>query len=223
MEKDAILDGLLLFMISLLASRVNCASTFIFRQLLHFIMAEFSHHLPHLREIVLSHGYHGTTLRMLTKVLNITEKELYKSIGGKKELFKLLILNERDIWHSYIEEARSKSTSATNQITELLNIIEKEHLHRQQPKGSLLANLAGELQSGDRDLQSLIAAQYDLIGKDIAELLKDIDLQASGRKLALFILASIEGSIMLAKSDNDFWEMRNGFMFINQYLDLLQA
>lgn len=119
----------------------------------------------------------------------------------------------------------SSEGDSGNYLKSFLNCIETEQRKRLEPRGSFLANLTGEIGYRDREIHDLIAKQYDMIGKEISRLLKlgGINQTAEDlRRLALFVISLIEGSVLIAKSDDDFWEMKNSFSMITHVYDSLR-
>lgn len=186
-------------------------------------MEEIEAILPRARELFRKFGYRGTTLRTLKKELDLSERDLYNLVGGKKELLKEVIRRESDLWNAWFQQASEASHGQPKEILKnLMAVILQELKSDQIPCGTLLGNIAGELTEEDRDIQELIAEQYDLIGKMIANALRSgnhVSHPGAERRMSLFLLATLEGSALLAKTDRDFWELENGLEMARQTLE----
>jgi len=177
------------------------------------------------RRTFMFHGYHGSSIRILLSELQISAKQFYDVLGGKKSLAKRLIVLEQSGWENVFKKAHKEAHSSGKEtLKAVVDIVLENHLEECSPKGSFLANLSCELSESDKDVQALIAQAYNSVVCSIAGLLQTIDKKdrsCNDREIALFILSALEGSCILAKSDNDFWEMKKGFELIKQFIENL--
>ncbi|MBU8922649.1 MAG: TetR/AcrR family transcriptional regulator [Bacteroidales bacterium] len=181
-------------------------------------------YLEDLRSLFLESGYHRSSFRKITKCIGVSERTLYVEIGKKKDLLKVLIDYEYTIWKSLIDQSANQGIPPKEVLIDFIDRLERTQLHSKTPSGSLFCNLTGELGEDDRDILRLIADKYNQIVQDLAHIIDGFlspQPRISSRELALYILSTIEGCMILAKADNDFWEMKNGFNNIRQLISTI--
>jgi AcrR family transcriptional regulator len=179
--------------------------------------------IPKAKALFLRSGYHGSTIAKLAQELGVSARALYVLYGGKRGLLLQAIKTESAEWEQLLTRAHDRHPGHPREaLKEFIDELQSEQMSRSLPTGSFLANITGEIESGDREVQAAIAGQYDHISKSIAGIVEKINdghASITARPTALFILAAIEGSILLARADNDFWEMKNGFTLLKDYID----
>lgn len=174
--------------------------------------------------MLLRNGYHGTSVRMLAGELGETTQDIYTGHGGKAACVLELLRHEEACLQTLCETAAVGDRPAREQLKAWLDDLAREQIANGPPPGLLCVNLPCQLGPGEDDLRSEAARVHDRLIRWIAGLIRSIERtgpRAGDREIAEFVLAAVVGSIVLAVTDRDQWELANGLSRLKDYIDTI--
>lgn len=191
-------------------------------QLIHTMFASLYHE-----------GYHASNLIDLLKRAGSSKGGLYHYFGSKKEL---ALESIKTVLEAFIERFWKHGLQMHNDPIVALESLLKELPHTtllenvsfELRYGCPLNNLIHELSANDEDFSTLLISIMDLWHNAITDALQrgidaniiraDVDVQ----QLAYFIIASIEGSLSIAKGDRDKETYHSNISILITYLNILK-
>ncbi len=177
--------------------------------------------------LMLNKGYKGATISDILNRVNISKGSFYYYFASKRDVANLVI-DERikkefvDIWHDV-----HKGDNPIKNIIKKINRSYNENSDHYLSTGCPLGNLILELSSVDtgfsKKINSILKMWSDYIKKalDRSMELGIINKKFSSKKVADFLVASIEGCILISKSYHDKKTLRNCFDSVIGYLGLI--
>jgi TetR/AcrR family transcriptional repressor of nem operon len=155
-------------------------------------------------EEVYSKGYHGTSLSDILITANAKKGAMYHHFSSKKQM--VLAMIEEKVQKRIQEFWQALNTCDTD-ILNLLMSIMKDTTNRDFKRGCPLGNLLQETLIDDEDFASLLTTiihQWrDLFEKSLQKAKDNDEIHDINIKdTALFLIASLEGTILLAKNSH---------------------
>ncbi len=154
------------------------------------------------------HGYEGTSVRLLEKEMGINQFSIYSSFKNKKNLF----INALRKYREFVIISRFQPLLQEGAgLAELKNFLKNTTIARHSKddrRGCLVVNTAGELGEKDPDIAKELNLYYDFIRNSILKVLQnavkkgeilpntDIEKQAS------FFLGVMQGISVAGKTMN---------------------
>ncbi|RXJ65527.1 TetR family transcriptional regulator [Halarcobacter ebronensis] len=156
-------------------------------------------------EEIYEFGYYATSVDKILKKANMNKGSMYHFFKSKKELG-LAVINERI--KKYTSDKYTKLTECEkNIIDELLKLLRKRDSFDFK-LGCKINNLVQELSPKDDDFKKALEQVYllfeSLIEKTLENAVKAGEIEYEDtRKLAIYVVASIEGCLITAKKSQD--------------------
>jgi TetR/AcrR family transcriptional repressor of nem operon len=154
-------------------------------------------------------GYNGTSMQDLVDGLGISRSSLYDTYGDKHELFLRALDNYRELAAQNLTKIGREAGSAKDAIRLVLERSINDLVKDKDHKGCFLVNAAVEMAPHDKEVNGMLCQNdkymeeyfYETIkkGQDSGEIANAQD----ARLLAQFIINSIKGIRVTAKSVND--------------------
>ncbi len=177
--------------------------------------------------IMLNKGYKGTTINDILKETKISKGCLYYYFKSKRDIANIIIdeIIKKDfftVWHDVY-----KNTNPIKSIIKKINITYDENSYNYLSTGCPLGNLISELSSVDAKFSektnSILKMWSLYIKKAINKSwnLGILNKNLVPEEVADFLVASIEGCILTAKSYQDKKKLRSCFDSIINYLKLI--
>jgi TetR/AcrR family transcriptional repressor of nem operon len=184
-------------------------------------------------ELMLSKGYEGTSIQDITDSIHATKGLFYHYFDSKKEAAAAVI--EEAIKPAYYEFWRhtwdEMYGGEENPLENIIAVIEKLYKRKAEEfsqTGCPLGNLILELSTKDLYLAKLTDEVIFLWHAQLEKTLvkakesKIISLDADTANISNFIIAGIEGCIMLSKSKHDKEILKGCFEILKNYIRSLQ-
>ncbi|MEM1120449.1 MAG: TetR/AcrR family transcriptional regulator [Bacteroidota bacterium] len=151
------------------------------------------------------YGYAGTRLEMLIKATGYQKGGIYNHFGSKMELAQAAFQHNFSLLKDTYFQAMTVADTPKNQLIAFLEGFKKYIVQPPIKGGCPILNMAIEVDDTDETNRLLVKAALDewkeMIEAVLAKGLKTGDFKAdiNVQQEALFIIASIEGSIMLGQ------------------------
>ncbi|MDP3266797.1 MAG: TetR/AcrR family transcriptional regulator [Sulfuricurvum sp.] len=178
-------------------------------------------------------GYHASNLIDLLKSAGSSKGGLYHYFGSKKEL---ALESIKSVLEAFIEHFWKHGLQMHNDPIVALESLLKELPHTtllqnvpfEMRYGCPLNNLIHELSANDEDFSTLLISIMDLWHDAITDALQRgidaniIRADVNVEQLAYFIIASIEGSLSIAKGNRDEETYHSNISILITYLNILK-
>jgi TetR/AcrR family transcriptional repressor of nem operon len=154
-------------------------------------------------------GYNGTSMQDLVDGLGISRSSLYDTYGDKHALFLKALDNYRELAAKGLAKIGREAGSAKDAIRLVLEQSINDLVKDKDHKGCFLVNAAVEMAPHDKEVNGMLCQNdkymeeyfYETIQKGQAN--GEISNTQDARLLAQFIINSIKGIRVTAKSVND--------------------
>ena len=178
-------------------------------------------------------GYHASNLIDLLKSAGSSKGGLYHYFGSKKELALESIKTVLEVfiehfWKHGLQKHNDPIVALESLLKELPHTTLFQNVPFEMRYGCPLNNLIHELSANDEDFSTLLISIMDLWHDAITDALQrgidaniiraDVDVQ----QLAYFIIASIEGSLSIAKGNRDEETYHSNIAILITYLNILK-
>lgn len=154
-------------------------------------------------------GYNGTSMQDLVDALGISRSSLYDTYTDKHTLFVKALESYQNTGAAKIQEIIDQTALAKETVKKMLELATNDLVRDEQQKGCFMVNAEVEVAPHDAEIGALVCkndqqmedAFYRVIqkGKDSGE----IKNQQDARALARFMLNTIKGMRVTAKSTTD--------------------
>jgi TetR/AcrR family transcriptional repressor of nem operon len=165
---------------------------------------EVASHLVHLR------GFNHTSIGEILRESGVGKGNFYYYFRSKEELGYAIIENNlRRFSEEVTEKAFRGNRDALAQLYDFLNILVEIHRQRHCVGGCRLGNMAMEMSDIHEKFRKRFQEVFDSWEAQIADLVRTAQMSgqltshADPAVLAQFVIASIEGAILLAKVKKD--------------------
>ncbi len=170
-------------------------------------------------------GYYATSIDKILKKAKMNKGSMYHYFKSKKELA-LAVINEKI--SEYIENKYGKLLKKDGNYIDEMMILLKDRENFDFVAGCKLNNLVQELSPKDEDFKKALEKIYFRFEQIIEEVLNEaIDNREikhhDSKKLAMFIVASIEGCLGTAKKSHDGQFFKDCISQLENYLNHLKT
>ena len=154
-------------------------------------------------------GYQNASVGELLTAMKINRWSLYETFGDKQELFLAALQLYRRRWGQMIAEHLAAPGSPRAVMVRLLRAMGRDLVSDELGRGCLVANSAVELRYLDAEAQQVVRGSLETLESAFTRVLeraKDAGELTSAlppRKLAAFLIASMNGIRDVAKMDRD--------------------
>ncbi|MCA9244688.1 MAG: TetR/AcrR family transcriptional regulator [Phycisphaerales bacterium] len=177
-------------------------------------------------ELFAFHGYGPTGLSEIARKARVQQGSLYHFFPTKEELLaavlerrKTLLWPEvlQPIWDT-IDDPIERIFKLLDQYRMMLQVTEFSH-------GCPIGNLAIELTESHPNSRRLIAENFTnwlrAVEQCFHEASRRLPVDADARRLAIFVLTTMEGAVMLARTYRDFRAYDAAVASLREYIDAL--
>ena len=176
-------------------------------------------------EEIYEKGYQGANTSNILKILDMNKGSMYHFFKSKKDLA-LCVINEK--LKKRIEAKYHPFTIyQKNIIDELVSMLENVNILNIK-YGCPVNNLIQEMSPLDKDFAIALESIYDYMeaciesALDKAVEINEISSSIDTRKLAMFIISSMEGSMITAKKSNSYQHYLDSISVLIEYLENLK-
>ena len=154
-------------------------------------------------------GYSGTSMQDLVDGLGISRSSLYDTFGDKHTLFLRSLENYGQMMAAKLQTVVDDAPTSKDAVKALLDLATRELLSDAEQKGCFLVNAAVEVAPHDADVNKIICQNDKLMEEFFYTAIKkgqergELSARQDARGLAAFILNSIKGIRVTAKSVSD--------------------
>lgn len=157
-------------------------------------------------------GFNGTSINDIIEATGVKKGNLYFHFRNKEELGLALIQKAKEEYFSYLAK-NAKGKRPLEKIDNILNAIYRLHKKKKFIGGCIFGNIALEMSDTNQNYTSSISEVFEELIALLSNLLNEamdegnLEINIPPAILARYILASLEGGIMMArvsKKENDF-------------------
>lgn len=154
-------------------------------------------------------GYNGTSMQDLVDGLGISRSSMYDTFGDKHTLFMKALENYKKLATAQMKIIVDNAPTAKEAIRRMLEYTVAELLRDDQHRGCFLVNAGVEMAPHDAEVSKMLCDNDKQLEKYFNEAIKtgqrngEISNEQSSHALAQFILNSIKGIRVTAKSGAD--------------------
>ena len=172
-------------------------------------------------------GYGSTSVADVRQTADVHSGSLYHFFPGKQELLLAVLETYRDgIGPMLLEPAWAGVSDPIEKIFALLARYRASLLQTECLYGCPIGSLALELHEPDPPVRELLAKNFDGWTDAIERCLRDagdrLPRKLDRRELAAFVLTTMEGAVMLARTHRDIRHFDGPVRQLRYHLDLLQ-
>jgi len=155
-------------------------------------------------ELINRKGFHHTSIRDIIAASGVGKGDLYFHFASKEELGLALLANAKTDYFAYLT-SRLKRRNPLGQVGDILMAVYNLHRHRRFMGGCLFGNIALEMSDDNPLFAAAIREIFDEWIGLLSRLLKqaqadgELDLCIQPEATARYIVASLEGAIMMAR------------------------
>lgn len=171
-----------------------------------------------------THGYHATSMDMLTKELGVEKPSIYAAFGNKHDLYIATLVHYRTELLKLVRQVLNENTSPIANIERMVLLMMTSLYNPAIPNGCLVTNSALELADHDEDVAMQVKLMLDELctafaqaiqqGQDIGE----ITQAASAHMLARYLVQLTEGVCITEKTQPKQDELEALHKFVMQQL-----
>jgi TetR/AcrR family transcriptional repressor of nem operon len=154
-------------------------------------------------------GYNGTSMQDLVDGLGISRSSMYDTFGDKHTLFMKALENYKKMATAEMKAIVDNAPTAKEAIRRMFEYTVAELLRDDQHRGCFLVNAGVEMAPHDAEVSKMLCENDKQLEKYFNEAIKtgqsngEISKEQSSHALAQFILNSIKGIRVTAKSGAD--------------------
>jgi TetR/AcrR family transcriptional regulator, transcriptional repressor for nem operon len=174
-------------------------------------------------------GYNSTSVADVLKSAKVNSGSLYYFFPGKSDLLQAVLdMYHEGIWTMLLEPAWKDVSDPIDRIFALLARYRKSLVDTECSYGCPIGSLALELHEPDEPVRKRIAKNFDAWIAAIEECLDDAERrlpidEVSRRDLARFVLTTMEGGVMQARTFRDIKYFDSAVNQLRQYITLLTS
>lgn len=179
-------------------------------------------------ELFAFHGYGPTGLSEIARHAGVQQGSLYHFFPTKEELLAAVLRRRHEllwpevlqaIWDR-IDDPLERVFKLLDQYRQMLQVTEFSH-------GCPIGNLAIEVAESHPNARALIAANFDnwlrAVAQCFHEASRRLPEDADPKQLAIFVLTTMEGAVMLARTYRDFRAYDAAIASLRDYIERLVA
>lgn len=146
-----------------------------------------------------THGYHATSMDMLTKALGVEKPSIYAAFGNKHDLYIAALIHYRTELLKLVRHVLNADTSPRANLDRMLRLMMTSLYNPATPIGCLVTNSALELADHDEDVALQVKLMLDELTQAFAQVIQrgqdagEITHSASAQLLARFLIQWTEG------------------------------
>jgi TetR/AcrR family transcriptional regulator, transcriptional repressor for nem operon len=169
---------------------------------------------------IYSNGYQGASLTTILKNAKVHKGSMYHFFENKKDM--ALVCIKEKIYERFVQRYSLILALESGYLEAFINGL-KDTSQRDFNKGCPIANIVQEMSNIDEDFKVLMEEIYQSFRKNIKDIL-DISIQKNEmkecdtRKLALYIVSTIEGAILSAKATQNIQDYTDVIDILSSYI-----
>jgi TetR/AcrR family transcriptional repressor of nem operon len=169
---------------------------------------------------IYSNGYQGASLTTILKNAKVHKGSMYHFFENKKDM--ALVCIKEKIYERFVQRYSLILALESGYLEAFISGI-KDTSQRDFNKGCPIANIVQEMSNIDEDFKVLMEEIYQSFRKNIKDIL-DISIQKNEmkecdtRKLALYIVSTIEGAILSAKATQNIQDYTDVIDILSSYI-----
>ena len=178
------------------------------------------------RTLFWKHGYAGTGIAQILKAADAGSGSLYYFFPTKEDLL-LAVLEwyEENLWPAVVQPVFDRVSDPIERIFGILDGYRRGLLATNFQHGYPIGNLALELADSHPAARQLLAANFTgwrtVIEQCLAEAAERLPESVDREQLALFVLVTMEGAVMLARSYQSIEPYDTSVTQLRDYFDRL--
>ncbi len=178
------------------------------------------------RELFLSQGYTATGIAQILKAANARSGSLYYFFPAKEDLLLAVLETYKDmLWPVVIQPVFDRVSDPIERIFGVLDGYRRMLQYTECSQGCPIGNLALELGESQHVARRLISENFTAWREAIRQCLDDAADRFAGdvdtEQLALFVLTTMEGAVMLARSYRGIEAYDGAVKLLRDYFDRL--
>jgi TetR/AcrR family transcriptional repressor of nem operon len=171
-------------------------------------------------------GYGSTSVADILKAADVNSGSLYHYFPGKQDvLIAVLEMYQGGIWEMLLNPAWEGESDPIERIFRLLERYRRSIVETDCTYGCPIGSLALEIHEPDpavrEQLVSNFAGWVDAIEGCLTEAASRLPASVDRRELAQFVLTTMEGGVMLARTYRDVAQFDSGVRQLRAYFDRL--
>lgn len=161
-------------------------------------------------ELLQKQGYHATGLAQILADSGAPRGSLYFHFpGGKEELACAAIVASGDAWRERLAAVVARSPDAGAAIEACCETLARALVESDYELGCPVATVALEASASSEPVRQACAEHYASWRRVLGERLRDAGMAAAqSERIATFVLASVEGALLLARVERDATPLR---------------
>lgn len=172
-------------------------------------------------EEVYSKGYNAASLSDILKAADVKKGAMYHHFSSKKEM--VLAMIEQKVQQRIYNYWKDLETQKDNIIEFIVSIL-KDTSNRDFKRGCPLGNLLQETLIDDEDfsqsLKNIIQQWQELFESSLQKAIDNHEIRNTNiQELALFIIATLEGAVLLSKNSCSSYEYDKCIQHLEHYLN----
>ncbi|MEI9852992.1 MAG: TetR/AcrR family transcriptional regulator [Sphingomonas sp.] len=179
-------------------------------------------------ELFWEKGYHSTSIADLLSRTQLNSGSLYHVFPGKQDILVAVLEAYRDgLYPMLLEPAWEGVDDPVERIFALLDAYRGLILQTECTYGCPIGSLALELHEADPAVRDLLAANFTgwaaAVEQCIADAGRRLPPDLDRRALAEFVLTTMEGGVMQARTHRDVGYFDRGVSALRQHFEMLEA
>lgn len=175
-------------------------------------------------ELFTFRGYGATGLSEICRAADVQQGSLYHFFPSKEDLLVAVLERRKQLlWPEVLQEIWDRTDDPIERIFKLLDQYRRMLQVTEFSHGCPIGNLAIELTESHPNARGLIAANFDqwlkAIEQCFLEASRRLPETADAKRLAIFVLTTMEGAVMLARTYRDFRAYDAAITSLREYID----
>lgn len=177
-------------------------------------------------ELFAFNGYGPTGLSEIARKADVQPGSLYHFFPTKEELLAAVLERRKELlWPDVLQAIWDRFDDPIERVFKLLHQYRKMLQITEFSHGCPIGNLAIELTESHPNARKLIAENFDnwlkAIEQCFHEASRRLPEHAEPKRLAIFVLTTMEGAVMLARTYRDFRAYDAAIASLREYIDAL--
>ncbi len=177
-------------------------------------------------ELFAFHGYGPTGLSEIARKAGVQQGSLYHFFPTKEELLAAVLRRRHELlWPEVLQAIWDRFDDPLERVFKLLDQYRKMLQVTEFSHGCPIGNLAIELAESHPNSRPLIAANFDNWLKAVEQCFREASRRlpedTDPRRLAVFVLTTMEGAVMLARTYRDFRAYDAAITSLRDYIQRL--
>lgn len=172
------------------------------------------------------HGYGSTGLSEIARKAGVQQGSLYHFFPTKEELLAAVLQRRKELlWPEVLQAIWDRFDDPIERVFKLLDQYRKMLQVTEFSHGCPIGNLAIELTESHPNSRDLIAENFDnwlrAVEQCFREAARRLPEDAEPKRLATFVLTTMEGAVMLARTYRDFRAYDAAITCLRDYVERL--